>query len=473
MEFDSSEDDEYDDNYYDDFNTEFGTADGKITFDLYQHSNASATTGQGSVKTAFHVKADGAAIFADERSDYAVSVERILWVDGYEESSPSCSGTQRQAMTLAVLKMVFTSSNPNSRIEHARAVLRLKGTEKNGEDEPVVQAWAPFNSLQRSNESVSHREATVNFGMTGDLGYGGSQISLQHIRERRISWSQTEFDEARSKALISKTTHNRNGVEWFLMQNRLQNHGIAPEVWASVLFSRNSSKPYIVSFRIYIRAGTLQDIANKAKNFFGLKPGQTQAYSVTPDINPICNFEGKEILDSIDLNNLGTLRESKSSTKLNINWKPSAGLCEPLEHPLESEHEPRDKIPTREVSSTMQKQERLPVESGEGMRSPRDNEGQSFQGNHIRAPFPGLSNFTESNCMCAQHHGKRDNGPPIMGWSSGIDPGRLAFLEGRVAQSEARIAGQDVAISHLREALAERDARMTKLEQIISSFTHK
>ncbi|UKZ78893.1 hypothetical protein TrVFT333_006639 [Trichoderma virens FT-333] len=326
----SCDEEDYYEAYCEDINDAFENSDGKITLNLYHHSNASATTGQGSVKTAYRVKDDGAAIYAEEKSDYSISIERLLWVDGFEESSPVCNGAQRKAMTLAVLRMVFKSSSRDTRIEWARAVLKLEGTDKSGKGEPLVEAWAPFSNLQRSNESESHREKTVQIGVECDPGFDGvAPVSIQLSRERRISWNQAEYDEAFSTPVFSKITNNRNGVDWYMRQNPLQNQGVPPETMASVLFSRNSPDPYMVSFRIYIRAGTLNDIANRVKNFFGLKPGQTYPFLVSPGGKPICHSEGREIFQNIDINNLGALRESKYSNKLNIKWESSTGVSGP------------------------------------------------------------------------------------------------------------------------------------------------
>ncbi len=76
---------------------------------------------------------------------------------------------------------------------------------------------------------------------------GGPEVRLGR-RGVGFSWDQTDFDEGHSSDVFSKTTGRRNGVTWFLKQNKLQNQGVAPEVWVSALFSGSSWAPYVVGF---------------------------------------------------------------------------------------------------------------------------------------------------------------------------------------------------------------------------------
>lgn len=163
-----------------------------MEFELYEDLGNEATARQGAVKS-YSVKQHGSAVYAEETSGYSISVQRLVWIDGYEKPPADGGDIHTQEMTLAVLKLVVSSRNPETKIQHMEATVQLRDTD-GGHDEPEIQAWAPFRTLQKWNSSAGQRDKAVgrNIGVTG--GYSGAEISAKYSRESKISWEQTDFD---------------------------------------------------------------------------------------------------------------------------------------------------------------------------------------------------------------------------------------------------------------------------------------
>ncbi|RFU78594.1 hypothetical protein TARUN_3637 [Trichoderma arundinaceum] len=296
-----------------------------LQFDLYYNRNHEATLYSGEVKS-YAVKERGSAIYDNRKSGYTVSVERLLWVDGYEGSPVGDeSKTSDREMTLVVLKIVLASHNPHIKFSFVKASLGFEDKDyklDQGLSEPRVEAWAPFHSVERWNPLISHQKKSNKLDAGVKLGYSGADLSGGWGSEGEAAWDRTVFDQGRSNAEISPITGSRNGVTWVLEQNDLENAGVSQEFWAAVLLSRNTPDPYLVQFRIDTRVGTLEDFKNKTKNFFGLHPSRTKPFQVTPGKNTVCNFEGNDIIKGVDLKNLGRLRSPENRSRLDVKWGP-------------------------------------------------------------------------------------------------------------------------------------------------------
>ncbi|KAK4244137.1 hypothetical protein C7999DRAFT_44151 [Corynascus novoguineensis] len=401
-----------------------------IEFGLFEHLNVEAATSQGSLK-AYDLKDGGSALYSERRSDYSVLADRLLWVDGYETTTPVGNEVKRgREMTLVVLKLVFSSVEPGAKFEHIRATLRLRGHDErtSHQNEPEIEAWSPFRTMERFNRAVAQRE-TTNAGEGGaKIGYSGVEFSVGCSRENKISWELTDFDEGSSNEEFSNVTQRRNGITWFLKQNKLLNQGVTPEVWVSVLFARPSAKPYVVDFELYVRAGTLREIENRTKRFFGNAPGRTTSFSMTPWKQTICNSEGKDILKEIDLGNLGKLRDPALRTRLNVKWV--AG-------------------PAYEDASS---------DSPEG-------------GSHRPAAMPQKLESPQPADK-AMADGTAQNDPSLRqtgGTSGGV---RLShFSLDRLAQVEARIAQAEARVAQVEARMALQDMTILQLQQKIMSLS--
>ncbi|KAI0593785.1 hypothetical protein F4775DRAFT_586547 [Biscogniauxia sp. FL1348] len=402
---------------YEDLDDDFDSSE-SIDFPLFEHKNPPQVAAQGALKS-YHVQEDGTEIYADQQSDYSVSVQRLLWVDGYERIHRVTRNTttgaptkieMKQEATLVVLKMLLSSLNPEQKFQYVKATLTLEDSKVGRKNHPEIQAWAPFRTLERWNATVGHRETTKMVEVGAKGGYNASELSAGVSREGKISWDQTHFDEGHSSEMTKDG--KRNGVTWFVKQNRLEDQGVTREIWVSALFSRSSRDPYLVNFNIYAHAGKLEEIAHKSKKFFGFGPGRTKTYSVTPWKKRICNHEGKHIIECINLDDLGHLREKDLNTSLKVTWGPAYQIPSPASSGIQAEGAPESRLPE--------------LVSG----------------------------------------GSNPNMP-----SSNIDYTRLVALEGRVAQTEARIAAQDMTIVQLQRESMAKDVRLVQLEHAIAQLT--
>ncbi|KAK0610021.1 hypothetical protein B0T17DRAFT_125067 [Bombardia bombarda] len=408
-----------------------------LELSLYEHMNAPAFVAQGEVKS-YHVKENSAEIYADHASDYSISVQRLLWIDGHEKTQKyakdAATGKQvvkevKQESTLVVLKILLKSREPDQKFRWMKATLSLEDA-SGGKDHPQVQAWAPLRTEKRWNATVGHHETTnrVEVGLQG--GFSGAQISGGASREGSISWDQTCFDEGNSNEELKDG--KRNGVTWFVKQNRLEDQGVTRELWVSALFRRSSQNPYLVNFNMYAQAGRLQEFKSKTMRFFGGKPGTTKPFPVTPG-KDVCNYEGEYIIGCIDRDDLGKLREKELNTSLMVAWGPDYRITSPLT------------IGTQEEGT-----------AGRPEVAAASNRRGSDQ------PDVQLC----LNCLSGR----------LAGWynpnmtSANIDNARLVALEGRVAQTEARVAAQDGLILQLQRELMTKDIQIAKMDAAFSQL---
>lgn len=372
---------------------EFDSSD-KLRFDLYEDSSNPAVVEQGSLRS-YGTREGGTALYyADKPSDYSIVADRILWVDGHESTTDD--GQPGREMTLIVLKIALVSSDPDSKFKSFTAELSFKDKETHGDHEPIVEAWAPFRTMERWNVAMAQREVTDKKEVGVDVSYQGVGLSGTLGREAKMSWEQVGFDEGSSSEQFSRKTGRRNGVRWAVKQNDVRSLGVTPEIWVAVLLSRSSRQPYGVRFRLRSRGGSLHEVVQGTKRFFGTKPEETKPFSVTPWSRVICNSEGERILKAIDLGNLGKLRGG---------WGTNLIL------PLGPDH---TQVP-------------MVAEAGSG----RGEEKATLPPESSAAPPPELV-----TCCYIP-----------------ADPVRLAAMESRLAQAEARVATLEATVLVLRQAL--------------------
>ncbi|KAJ0119896.1 hypothetical protein J7T55_000746 [Diaporthe amygdali] len=398
-------------------------SDDELRFELQESFSNPALVEQGGLRS-YETKKDGTVLYyADRPSDYSIVADRLLWVDGYE--STMADGQHGREMTLVVLKIKLFSADRDSKFKSFTAELSFKDKVTGGEHEPLVEAWAPFRTPARWNPAVAQREVTDMKEGGAKAGYQGAELSAARSREKKMSWDQVDFDEGNSGEMISQKTGRRNGVRWSVTQNDVSDLGVTPEIWVAVLLSRTSQQPYGVRFRLYSRGGSLREVVEGTKRFFGTKPDETKPFSLTPWKRSICHSEGKSILEAIDLNNLGKLR-GVLGTDLILPLGPDYRIVPPESSRKSAAGAPTLAQAPAPVPAPVEVVDPRPAETGVG----RGEEKASEQGSSAAAPAK-----------------------PTTRWHIPADPIRLAAMESRVAHAEARIATLESTILELREAL--------------------
>lgn len=393
----------------------------ELRFELHESFSNPALVEQGGLRS-YETKKDGTVIYyADRPSDYSIMADRLLWVDGYE--STTAEGQHGREMTLVVLKIALSSADRDSKFKTFTAELSFKDKLTNGDHEPLVEAWAPFRTPERWNPIVAQREVTGMKEAGAKAGYQGAELSAGISREQKMSWDKVDFDQGISSEIISRKTGRRHGVRWSVTQNDVSDHGVTPEVWVAVLVSRTSQQPYGVRFRMYSRGGSLREVVEGTKRFFGTHPDETKPFSLTPWKHRICHSEGMHILEAIDLNNLGKLRGA-SGTDLILPLGAHYRLVPPA-----SSSESAAEAPTL-------------AEAPEHVPAP------------VEIPRPGMTGVPRSEENATPQRTSAAPSPPhATGSYVSVDPIRLATLESRVAQAEGRIAMLESNNLELREAL--------------------
>jgi hypothetical protein len=471
---------------YEDLNDDLDPTE-DIKFPLFQHQNAPAAAAQGEVK-AYHVKEDGNEIYAKQESDYSITVQRLLWVDGLEKTHEWTTDRKTgqhvkkevaRESTLVVLKILLCSFNPDEKFQWMTTTLALEDAKPGGKDHPQLQAWAPWRKLDRRNEIVAHREKMERVEAGAKVGYQGVEISAGTSREGKISWDQTFFDEGHSAEVI--TDGKRNGVTWFGKQNRLDDQGVKREVWVSALFSRSSSAPYLVKFNIYAHAGKLSEFAQNTKKFFGLGDGETKAFSITPGKNQICKDEGTYIRECIDISDLGKLRDKELSSNLVVAWGPDHQNPSHTAPGIKAERAPEDSGtgPKRTSELAAEKSDSTAMAEAHSRNKAMlkvVSDGELPPNPPLAAtPTPGRAQM-----QAAMQFGQSGPSGLLPGdWYNrastatvNTDYARLVALEGRAAHSEARIADQDMLILQLQRELMAKDVQLAKMQQALEQLAH-
>ncbi|OTA07301.1 hypothetical protein A9Z42_0081880 [Trichoderma parareesei] len=468
-----------------------------IDTDLYINQNAPATQAQGSTKSHQTPVPGGIALLdSGDRSDHHFSVERLAWVDGWQETTEVKGKLMhKQPMTLVVLKFDLQTFDPDVRVETVKATLQFKDTDQQRGDDPEVQAWAPFHEWEDWNATNVQEKATTSVNATASGGYAGASLSLGWGKGRDISWDRTAFDEGRSILVKSRRRQRPIGVTWFLQQNKLQNLGVPPQFWVAVLIKRSTNlQPYLAKFRLDVRTGTLRDQKRIGLEFLRIKPGDTSAFTATP--NPgvwdemNCHGEGEDIRDSgrVDLNNLGQLL-ANDRTALAGTWGPqyrrsAPGGKEANGHEVAATAGLPPDATLAAAPSTGAAENPVPpeaeAEAAAQREEARDADKPSVSVPEARQPAPLIIAPGQQPPRTGPAYDLLM--PPQTAVGAGTLPSpdleadvtgsagtgtwrRLVALEARAAQAEARLAAQDQLILRLQQAVDVRDAQLARMEQ--------
>ncbi|KAF7557991.1 hypothetical protein G7Z17_g283 [Cylindrodendrum hubeiense] len=303
----------------DEWEGDYADFDDYIETELFE-TNDRTTQEHGGLKS-FKTKDGGLVHFSDDPSGFTVSVERLLQVDGFDDEKT------KQRMTLIILKVVLASNEPGQKIKHVTFSMEFKDLKPPDKAEPKLLAWAPFDSMVRSNMTKVDREKTAALGAKLGGGGGGGTAEVSAGLENKISWSQSYFDTGHAYAIMDKKTQQRSGVRWVLESNPMEVSGVPPGITVAMLLSRTTDEPYLAEFNIRVTGGSMHNLRRGIKSLLGLKPGMTQPYKVAPTKEPIKRGEGENLFDlaKIDPNNLGRLRGKGELPNLAVVWGGDQG----------------------------------------------------------------------------------------------------------------------------------------------------
>ncbi|KAL6835930.1 hypothetical protein J3E69DRAFT_373214 [Trichoderma sp. SZMC 28015] len=308
----------------------------------------------------YGVRKKSGEIHDDRESGPTVTVERLLWVDGYEGVSLENQSKRSDCeMTLVVLKVVLATHDPLLKFGYVKISLGFEDTNyrrNGGLNEPRAVACAPFRSTPRWKSSVSHDKEGKKFDTGIKIGSYGADLPGGSDTGGAIHWDRTDFDAGRSYYLISNKTGHRNGVAWVLEQYNWKNTESGQEFTLAVLISRASSEPYLFRFQMDTWVGTLEEFKNKSADCPRLQSIPSQLFLVTPWKETVCNFEGKDIIKYVDLINMGMLRDQEDSSQLDLKWSPGCKveIPTPLQPTSGTQDEGETKLPklkTRELAT--------------------------------------------------------------------------------------------------------------------------
>ncbi|KAI1819684.1 hypothetical protein F4861DRAFT_526013 [Xylaria intraflava] len=380
----------------------------------------------------------GALIYGNETAVYDLSVERLVCVDGWRETTVDGGKMRRgQEMTLMVVNFVFAAKDPSSKVAFASAEFRFKSDKKEGQD-PEVVAWGPFRRRETWNASAAQRR--VNFGAKG--GINVNPISLGLSGENETAWERVDFDSGQSEKLfnLTKPRPTPNGIRWSLKQNKLRRQGVTPEFRVAVLLSRSSSDPYLVDFRLKVHTGKVVEMEDRFLSRVGLPGGKSHFWRVTPrpGSKENCYAQGLQIIRTVDIENLGKLQSDPDDVEnLNPSWLNAW-----------------DRFETPSV-----KADREVLGTGAGMNAQ--------MGSIVGAAGDLQPVVGNARPLIPATEAPLGASPGLLAQETSLFPsnhGRLVSLETRAALSEARIAAQDQLILNLQRTII-------KMEQALDMIT--
>lgn len=307
MSYSDDDDDDYAD--FDDFDDYGDGEDTYLTFgadtklDLFEIVGGDAQP-HGALKS--FETADGSVIFfKDNRSDFFISVERLLQADGYADS------TEKERLTLFVLKIIL-ACNSSSTIKRAVFNMGFEDLPKKGKNKasagsvkvkPQIVAWAPFDDMVKTNEIKAKVKQRKKAGV--ELGGEGGGVTAKGTAESEstIEWSETYWETGNSFPTFGKD-QTRTGVRWVLNANKKDLQGLPPKLFVGMMLSRESDNPYLVNFDIEVTGGILNQLSTGIEKMLGLKPGVTRPYKVTPSKEPICLATGRKVMNRVNLHGM-------------------------------------------------------------------------------------------------------------------------------------------------------------------------
>jgi hypothetical protein len=321
----------------------------------YDMGMSQAPYASGLVRATYQGNDTEATAYHNE-GECVATVKKLIWADGWH------SGEQSQRMTLVMLKLRFDPQD-GAKVTYASLKLRLKSM-LSGDEDPQLVAWAPFHTPQAYNAVAVHKEESNLRGMGMELGVNSQKGTAKWEKTKAASWDETDTELGRSTPKFSEKRKNPgepgqpNGVLWQVQQNQTLDRGITPEFHVAALFNRPTSGNYKASFRITAYTSKSGQAMGRCLRLIGQPGGDKVKWLVSesPGSKQRCFGDGKQLIDSIDLDNLNNLRERPDSEHFNQEWREmlSMGNFEPAvqkakakaaaAHELRTQTEAKDNI---------------------------------------------------------------------------------------------------------------------------------
>jgi hypothetical protein len=439
---------------------------------------------EGAVRALFEGNPDESFGLVNETSDYIVTVDRLVWIDGWRTTSGvGINRSHENPMSLVVFNIKFFDKRPErSRgIGGAVAELRFFSDHRKGEH-PEVVAWGPFRHQQRWNLSAGYVKVATKADLRASAGFAGQQLSGSLGCDKELSRTIVAFDEGFSTHLypqgskaIEGQKRKPNGVQWFVRQNHLHEQGVESEMRFAALISRpEQMQPYHVSFRLQAHARSKEVVRNAVQRLSRQPIGDQIHWRTEPNLDKMrrCFAEGVPIAESIDSNNLGALiKDPNDSQNLGQEWlKPQnpAELSQALQTQIRTE--PEEASDTCDIQAAVDVPDIAEVNMNFQQTSTvADSHSQNSKEDRAPAYPTGVTQVatTEQGSPTSDNrrHAKQDAAdftrrPFSLGYDAGQqrlkdgEHDRLVSLEIRVAQAEARLAVQDQLILKLQQTVS-------------------
>lgn len=296
----------------------------------------------GATKCTYEGSQSGQTIHQDQSSGCSVTIERLVWVDGWC-GQPDKDGKDN-AMTLVVLKLGFYPEEYDALVRYASVELKLIADTKDGED-PQLVAWGPFRRPEMWNVTDTHKRTSVTPSVQLSGGGAGQQVTVGVSGTKEMSWDERFSDYGLSSpkgdAKNSKTSGMSfftkgkdkdkdksrafNAVLWQVFKNKLRKRGITPEIRVAALFERpqpSVNKNYRAVIKVTAHTSLIGQKAYRVMRRLGFERSDTIKWAVEARPGKIdhCYSEGLDIIKDIDLTRLGKLVDSKDRTNLDPEW---------------------------------------------------------------------------------------------------------------------------------------------------------
>ncbi|KAL6795509.1 hypothetical protein J3E68DRAFT_404480 [Trichoderma sp. SZMC 28012] len=271
------------------------------------------------------------------KSRFKKTVELILCCHGWRNPD------RKDPMTLIVLGVNLSCHDRSSRFQSVKIRLQFDEDDKRDPSDafkayPQVVAYAPFVQQERWNTTIANVKDNNGYGGKLGVNYFG-QAEVSKNKSSEISYIRTHFDRGSADRLYDERTGRIYGVEWFCEQNKLENYGVMPNFHLAVLLERSHHEDRAISFKaefdMRTEAGFMHDFEQGLRRAFRRrKPEDDPVYfdpsKGKPDVYGVAGV-GEQLLESIDIDNLGALAEGKLLSKLIDSVGGSLPGLEPME----------------------------------------------------------------------------------------------------------------------------------------------
>ncbi|KAF5229625.1 hypothetical protein FAUST_10312 [Fusarium austroamericanum] len=453
----------------------------------------------GQLRAKFEGDSNVRRVLSKDESDYCLTVDRLVWIDGWHSTFGSGDDKKRkQEMTLLVLNLTFENKRRENKIGSAIAELTFLSDTPEGQN-PEVTAWGPFRRVTCWNPSTAQSTISVKGSLEASAGFAGQQVSAFVGREKEISKEIVDFDQGSSAHFYSAPRGKRqpgekpNGVRWMIKQNNLQRQGIDPELRIAVLVSRpESMAPYRVSFRLEANTGTKESFRNTAQRYSGRPIGDQVNWRTSPGDVKMSYGGGIHIAKLVDRENLGTLiKDPGDGENLDQPWLQPwrrvdlSQLAQACRSGAESTYEAESMMHGVEEAAGAVTFGEAEVDVHIEQHSVHAVGDESDKPKKRPGPMPsvGVSGEPEAAAAAVTGGGRKGASTSTSGNRRHASPeprlwesitcdcqlgrrgyreyDRLLWLETRTAQAEARLASQDQVIFDLQKAV-------TVLQQTVS-----